>query len=130
MTEKDILDVHVLVRKKFNLLGEVMELSRQLGESIDRNDQVSVRMILGMRQEPIEKLEALKIQMTETLGKHPKPEEKHLRKVLSGGKTDNKAEEALKNQAKATKQLLEQVLELDERINKKIAGEHSVYNTQ
>ena len=60
MTKGDWLDLTVLERKKYNQLSEVMDLSRQLGEAMDRNDQVSLRMLISMRQEPILQLEELK----------------------------------------------------------------------
>ncbi|MFI3254333.1 MAG: hypothetical protein R3Y63_08375 [Eubacteriales bacterium] len=127
MTEKEILDIHILERKKFNLLREVLDLSKQIGESMDRNDKVSLRMLLGMRQEPIEKLEQLKEQFTKILTDLPQGESNHLRKILAGQTSSNKAEEGLKQQAIATGELLQQVLVLDERINRKIAGDQSVY---
>ncbi len=128
MTEKEILEIHILERKKFNLLNEVLDLSKQIGQSMDRHDQVSLRMLLGMRQEPIEKLEALKVELATVITSYPPQEAQHLRDVLGGRVSDNKPEEALKNQALATKKLLEEVLTLDERINRRIAGEESVYH--
>lgn len=127
MTDKEILEIHILERKKFNLLNEVLDLSKQIGQSMDRNDQVSLRMLLGLRQEPIEKLEELKIQLASVVKSYPTEEAEHLKKVLGGRASNNKPEEALKNQALATKKLLEQVLALDERINRKITGEESIY---
>ena len=59
MTKEDWLDLTVLERKKYNCLSEVMDLSRQMGEAMDRNDQVSVRMLLALRQDPILQLEEL-----------------------------------------------------------------------
>ncbi len=127
MTDKEILDIHVLERKKYNLLNEVLDLSKQIGESMDRNDKVSLRMLLGMRHEPIEKLEQLKMQFTTIFSELPPEEAEHLRQILAGKTSSNKAEEGLKNQAISTGNLLKEVLTLDERINRKIAGDESVY---
>ena len=52
-----LLDLAVLERKKFNYLNETLDLTRQLGEALDRGDQESVRMVVAMRQEPILHLE-------------------------------------------------------------------------
>ena len=38
-------------RKMYVLLTEVSELTDQLSQAVDRQDQVSVRMFLSMRQE-------------------------------------------------------------------------------
>ena len=43
-----------------NLLNEVLDLSRQIAQALDRNDQVAVEMLIAMRQEPITKLEEAK----------------------------------------------------------------------
>ena len=37
MTKSDWLDLTVLERRKYNLLSEVMDLSQQLGEALDRD---------------------------------------------------------------------------------------------
>ncbi len=129
MTEKEILDIHILERKKFNLLSEVLDLSKQIGESIDRNDQVSLRMLLGMRQDPISQLEEIKANFGGILANLPSEESQHLRDILGGRASDNPAEEGLKKQAIATGQLLAQVIDLDKRINQRIAGDQSVYKT-
>jgi len=53
MTGSEWMDLTVLERKKYNYLGEVLDLTQQLAESLERSDQVSARMILAMRQDHI-----------------------------------------------------------------------------
>ena len=60
MNRGDWMDLTVLERKRYNCLSEVMDLSQQMGEALDRNDSVSVRMLVAMRQEPLLQLEELK----------------------------------------------------------------------
>ena len=60
MTKSEWLDLTVLERKKYNLLSEVMDVSQQMGEALDRSDDVSVRMLVAMRQEPILHLEEVR----------------------------------------------------------------------
>ena len=57
MTAGEWMDLTVLERKKYNDLTEALDLTRQLGESMDRSDQVAVRMIIAMRQDPLLRLE-------------------------------------------------------------------------
>ena len=59
MTGNDWMELTVLERRKYNYLVEVMDVSRQLGEALDRNDQVSVKLLVAMRQEPILHLKEL-----------------------------------------------------------------------
>ena len=56
MTRDDWLELTVLERKKYNYLTEMQDLTRQLAECLDRNDQVSARMLVAMRQDPIRQL--------------------------------------------------------------------------
>ena len=69
MEQTKLMDAHVQVRRVYNLLGEVMDLSRQLAEAVDRNDQVSIQMLLAMREEPIQGIlqarEAMQQQMNQ-----------------------------------------------------------------
>ena len=57
MTAGEWMDLTVLERRKYNDLTEALDLTRQLGESMDRSDQVAVRMIIAMRQDPLLRLE-------------------------------------------------------------------------
>ena len=60
MSGNELMDLAVLERKKYNCLSEVLGLSQQLGEAMDRNDDVSVRMLVAMRQDPLLQLQELK----------------------------------------------------------------------
>ena len=62
-----LLDLQVLERKKYNLLNDVMDLSQQLATAMDRNDQVSVRMLVAMRQDPLTQLEEVKHNLSRRL---------------------------------------------------------------
>ena len=44
MTEKAVMDALVQMKRTWNLLNELEDVTRQLGEAIDRNDQVSMQM--------------------------------------------------------------------------------------
>ena len=122
-----LLDLAVLERKKFNYLNETLDLTRQLGEALDRGDQESVRMVVAMRQEPILKLEELQqagALKRETLS----PEDQERLAALAAGGDPQGAEEAsFSNQAGSARRLLERVLELDQRLNRRLAGGDSFY---
>ena len=84
MTKGDWLDLTVLERKKYNFLSETLDLSQQMGEAMDRNDQVSLRMLVAMRQDPILGLEEVKraidMKLVSLL-----PEEREVVSALGGG---------------------------------------------
>lgn len=127
MTKNDWLDLTVLERKKYNLLSEVMDLSRQLGEAMDRNDDVSVRLLLAMRQEPILKLEEVQ-RAVKLRGEALSPEDLERVSALNGSAVPQNAEETTyHSQAGSVRRLLERVLELDERLNRRMGGKDSFY---
>lgn len=127
MTKGDWLDLTVLERKKYNCLSEVMDLSQQMGEAMDRNDQVSVRMLLSMRQDPILQLEELKRSIQMKQESLPPEDRKRLAGLLAEAAPENEAEESYARQAGAVRRLLERVIEVDQRLNRRLAGDASFY---
>lgn len=130
MTKSDWLDLTVLERKKYNLLSEVMDLTRQLGEALDRNDDVSLRMLISMRQEPILQLEEVK-KAAALKREGLSPEELERVSALAAGASPREGEEgAYFEEAGRCRRLLERVLELDRRLNRRLAGENSFYTAE
>lgn len=130
MTKSEWLDLTVLERKKYNLLSEVMDVSRQMGEAMDRGDDVSVRMLVAMRQEPILGLEEINQAAAARLESLP-PEDRERAKALREGAAPQGAEEeAYCTQAGSVRRLLERVLELDQRLNRRLAGGNSFYTQE
>lgn len=127
MTKSEWLDLTVLERKKYNLLSEVMDVSRQMGEALDRNDDVSVRMLVAMRQEPILRLEELKQAGAVRLESLPPEDRDRVRALKEGASPRGAEEETYCAQAGSARRLLERVLELDERLSRRLAGSGSVY---
>lgn len=130
MTKSEWLDLTVLERKKYNLLSEVMDVSRQMGEALDRNDDVSVRMLVAMRQEPILRLEEIRQTEADRL-QNLSPEDRERAKALREGAGPRDAEEeSYCTQAGNARRLLERVLELDQRLSQRLAGGNSFYTRE
>lgn len=127
MTKSDWLDLTVLERRKYNYLSEVMDLSRQLGEAMDRSDDVSVRMLLAMREDPLLQLRELKRAVgvkRESLS----PEDRERADALDrGDDPQNEDESVYCGQAGSARRLLERIIELDQRLSRRLAGENSFY---
>ena len=127
MTKSDWLDLTVLERQKYNHLSELMDLTRQLGESIDRGDEVSVRILVSMRNDPLVGLEELKkaTQLrTEALSRE---ERERVEELNSGASPEDENEILYVNQAGSARRLWERVVELDQRLNRRMAGDDSFY---
>ena len=127
MTKSDWLDLTVLERQKYNHLSELMDLTRQLGEAIDRGDEVSVRILVSMRNDPLVGLEELKkaTQLrTEALSRE---ERERVEELNSGASPEDENEILYVNQAGSARRLWERVVELDRRLNRRMAGDDSFY---
>lgn len=127
MTGSDWMDLTVLERKKYNYLNEVMDLTTQLAENLERNDQVSARIILAMRQDPILHLaevdQACKLRREDL-----EPEDRErVAALLKGTEPRGSEERTFLEQAGRTRRLLERVVELDRRVSIRLAGEDSFY---
>lgn len=128
MTKDDWLELTVLERKKYNYLVELQDLTGQLAENLDRGDQVSVRMLVAMRQDPLRLL--AEVDNSEKVRLAAWPEEGRLRAqaLREGAEPADDGERVFLEQGKKTRRLLEQVVDLDRRVSVKMAGENSFYH--
>lgn len=131
MKQEDLLEAHVQLKRMSNLLVEVEDLSRQMAEAVDRNDQVTVRMLISMRQEPIDGLKLAEQTLRQKIASLEAPEEaQRLAALLNGDAAQEDAEASLAAQVAANARLYNKVMEMDKAINRKIAGEKSVYQAK
>ena len=127
MTKSDWMDLAVLERKKYNLLSEVLDLSQQLGEALDRNDDVSVRLLVSMRQDPILQLEEVKRALEFKQGSLALEEQERVNALNGQDEPADEDEAIYWNQAGTARRMLERVLDADRRLNRRMAGENSFY---
>ena len=131
MTEKAVMDALVQMKRTGNLLNEVEDLTQQLGQAIDRNDQVSASLIIAMREEPLAKLQAADQALREQLEALPdRDEARRLANMLNGGPAEDPAsqtQQMLVSQVAANNRRLNQVRELDRMLNQRLAREQSAY---
>lgn len=128
MEQRNLLDAQVLARRTYNLLTETMDLSRQLAEAMDRNDQVSMQMLIAMREEPVAGLRQADQSLRQLVADLPDPQDQQrMYLLLQGEKAENEAETPLAEQVAANRRLLSQVLELDRSLSLKLAGDQSIY---
>ena len=116
-------------QKMYTALSEVMELTGELADAFQRQDQVSVQMFLGMRQEPIDRLESCKAMLERQCLQLPPEQRQILRGILQGQAPPPQAQ-ALGELVQKNKRLLDRILEVDRRLNLRIGGEHSFYRQQ
>lgn len=127
MTKNDWLELSVLERKKYNCLLEVEDMTRQLADALDRNDQVIIRMLVALRQDPLLQLEEVDQGERQRKAALTQADQAQIQALLQSQTPRYDGEEVFLEQAGRTRRLLERVVELDRRINLRMAGDHSFY---
>jgi len=129
--DKTVMDALVQMKRTGNLLNELWDLTQQLGQSIDRNDQVSTQMLIAMREEPLGKLKDADQALREQLEALPDQNvARALAAMLNGGPPadpSQRAQTMLCEQVGANNRRLKQVKELDRILNQRLGREKSVY---
>lgn len=128
MNASDWLDLTVLERKKYNYLNETLDLTQQIGSALDHNDQISLKMLLAMRQEPIMYLEELKQTIQARRQDLPPEDHDRVQALLSGASPRTQEENTFVQQAATVIRLLQRVIELDRAVNLRLTGSSSIYN--
>ena len=122
-----LMDAHVQLKRIYTALNEALDLTRQLADAVDRDDQVATRMLIAMRQEPTDKLagahQALaqqrQTQVTQVIQRYIH--------VLRGEAAESAEEAPLTAQIGVNQRVLKQLVELDQVVNRKLAREKSIY---
>lgn len=122
-----MMDALVQVKRMGNLLNEVQDLSLQLAEAIDRDDRVSVEMLVSMRREPIGKLTDAEDVLADQASSLPPEEGARLLALLGGAPPQQEEEKTLAELVGSNRRRLEQILNLDKRLNSKLTRENSIY---
>lgn len=121
LTEKEIVDIHVLLRKKYNILKELQEISKQMAKHMDAKNQVALARSLEEREIPLQKLQGIQESIITKLGSFRVKDYKRLKQIIEKGETETKREEALAMQARDNRQLMDEVKEFDTRVNARLA---------
>lgn len=128
MEQTTILDAHVQVRRMYNLLTEVQDLTIQMAQSLDRNDAVATQMLLEMREEPLRKMTYARESLLRQVEELNQEDSIRLRSILNGGAAISPEEKRLADQVAMNSRLMEQVTTLDRQVNQKITRDQSIYN--
>lgn len=126
--EESLAELLALERRIFRKFNETMEITRELAEAVDREDQVSVKMLLSNRQVPLLELQelnaAVELKRCDLSGED---EAAFDRLITEHGAPETPAEKEVAEQMASNRRILEQLAELDRRVNEKLCREKSVY---
>lgn len=123
-----LLNAHVQLKRIYTALNEALDLTRQLAEAADRDDQVTVQMLVSMRQEPTDKLARAHQALEQQRQALPEADAFRLAELLKGAEAETEAEAPLAGQVGVNRRVLKQLVDLDQVVNRKLAREKSIYN--
>ena len=127
MTGAQLLDAQVQEKRRYALLSELFDLTKQLAEAVDRNDEVTIQMLLSMREGPLAQMRQVEENLTRQRSSLSEEDGRRLAELLSGAQAQRQEENALSGQVGTNRRLLGQLVELDKRVNKTVTREKSVY---
>lgn len=108
-------------------LSEFEDLTRQLGEALDRRDEVSVQMLLNMREEPAHRMQEVDRQLRSRLLELPEDDAIRAREILEGGEQKGPEEAALCGQVSQNHRLMLRCREMDKQLSMRMGGRKSFY---
>lgn len=128
MNEQSVMTALALERKRYSALTEVMELTEELSQALQRQDQVSVQMFLRMRQEPVNQLREYQALERKQQAELSEEDAQELKGLLSGdGVGQTSQAQSLARLAGQNRNLLERVLRADRQISVRLGGKKSFY---
>ena len=131
MLKQEDWDAALSVEKRMYLaLSEAMETTESMLDAVERQDQVSVRMYLSLRQEQVNQLRSCKELLRRQCLALPGEQGDLLRRVLSGAPAGEPGGEALCQQVGRNRSLLERILRADRQVSQRLGGRNSYYAGQ
>ncbi len=122
-----LLDALVQLKKAYTALNEALDLPRQRAEAVDRDDQITIRMRVSMRQEPTDKLARANQALEQQRAALSDADAERLSALLKGTAAPEPEEAALASQAALNRRTLKQLVDLDRVVNRKLTREKSIY---
>ena len=134
--------VMILCYRKMSYLDEILRLTKEIGASLDRDDRVSVQLLLVSRQEEMEALDECRVKLHREVEILQGEELLEMESILKGqfegpigediALMENNGEFShlgkIDAYSKASKKHLEEIILFDKRMSNRVAGDDSFYN--
>ena len=104
------------LRRRYTALSETLDLTVQLGESLDRGDRTSFGLLLTMRQESILRLQASDQAIHTLCASLSDDMQQKWQALLDGGLPEDEEGQLLARQMAQNRQLLDRLLPLNQRL--------------
>lgn len=131
LSDQDFTSATAIQRKMYTSLNEVSDLTDELSQAVNRQDQVAVRMFLSMRQEEIQRLTSYQAMLNRQCAQLPPEDAKLLTQLNTGrfqGAAPSPSAQALLQQAQRNRTVLERVRRTDQAVSLRLGGSNSFYS--
>lgn len=118
-----------LLQKEYSLCGEIEDLTKELAEAMDRDDQVSIGMVLKMRGQTMAEVDKAVRERGLVLDAAGESKER-LQKLTTGQEVPDmtETEKRILRLFESRRLILERTAGLDRKISTRLAGEKSFYS--
>lgn len=128
MTAQELNALLQLEKGIHQKLVEAIELTRDLAESVERQDQVSLQLFLSMRQRVLLEWQELHSNLDLMQMELSPMAAEQLQALHGGGQAQGPEEFPVADCIATNRRLLKQLAELDERVSRKLCGGKSFYS--
>ena len=130
MAEHELQELCRRKRDQLVRLMEISDLTREMQTAAERRDEVSLNMLLSMREAPLRQMQEIEQGIQDYLLTLPEDEAILYSDLLSGEeKAEEPEEEPLCEQVAKYHRLLASVIEMDKRMSLHLGGKQSFYKT-
>lgn len=127
MNQNDLEELLQLEKKFYLKLSETMDTTRELAEAVDRQDSVSLHMLISMRQRPLLELQEIRSYIQLKRVDLEAQDAQRFDQLLAGDAPNTPAEAPVAEQVAKNRRLLERLADLDRRVNQRLCGAESCY---
>lgn len=113
---QDWVKLLVQLKKRYSLLTEIFDLTQQMLDALDRDDEVSFQMLLSMRQEPVLCMKESDEILSNLKSELPDYIIKRWQELENNAEPESQEEMLFKQQMEQNKRLVERVVPFDKRI--------------
>lgn len=116
-------------KKQFLKFNEVLSVTEEMVQAMERNDGYSVNVLLSMREDPIRQAQEIQDQIGDYLLQLPEADAIRANELLTGMENGQGMESALCKQVAQNRRVLDRIVQLDRFISQRLGGNRSFYAT-
>ncbi|GLB27938.1 hypothetical protein LXJ15735_41790 [Lacrimispora xylanolytica] len=132
MEDGMLMEILKEMQKKYQCISEIERITRDIGDALSRNDRTSVQILLGMRQDEMDKADINERNIMHLLSYMAPGEADQIARWMNGEQEnipDHPFFRKLAEKCFSTRLLLKRTIELDRHISIRLAGKDSYYQT-